>query len=47
MQIYNCPIIDESKATLACKVTKANAKVNIMQLIFCPLTYNGEVTKMT
>ena len=25
----------------------ACAKVNIMDLIFCPLTYNGEVAKMT
>ena len=25
----------------------ACAKVNITELIFCPLTYNGEVAKMT
>ena len=25
----------------------ACAKVNVTELIFCPLTYNGEIAKMT
>ena len=38
--IHNCPIRYDS-------TQKVCAKVNITELIFCPLTYNGQVAKMT